>query len=140
MPEFSVSEPKRRALEERMSSLGIAERDLQESFVRSGGPGGQNVNKVSTCVVLLHRPSGLSVRCQEERSQALNRFLARRRLADLVEEKLLGAASAKRREIEKIRRQKRRRSRRAKEKMLAEKRRRSDTKGLRAPVSGDEGA
>ncbi|MBL0059364.1 MAG: peptide chain release factor-like protein [Elusimicrobia bacterium] len=118
MPEFPVQESKVKELEARFARLGIQEKDLEESFVRSGGPGGQNVNKVSSCVVLIHRPTGTAVRCQEERSQALNRFLARRRLAEQMEEKVLGAASQKRQAMEKIRRQKRRRSRRAKEKML----------------------
>ena len=101
--------------------LGLKEDDLDEQFIRSGGPGGQNVNKVSTCVVLVHRPSGLTVRCQEERSQGLNRFLARRMLADKVAEKIRGEISKKKSEAEKVRRQKRRRSRRAKEKMLENK-------------------
>jgi protein subunit release factor B len=137
MPDFPVSPGTAQELAARMLRLGLREQDLEESFVRSGGPGGQNVNKLSTCVILTHRPSGLSVRCQEERSQALNRFLARRRLADKMEEKLLGAASRQRQEIERIRRQKRKRSRRAKQKMLADKRHRSEVKQNRRP-GGDE--
>jgi len=121
MPDFPVSPSKWKALEARLVGLGIHERDLDEQFVRSGGHGGQNVNKVSTCVLLVHRPSGTAVRCQEERSQGLNRYLARQRLAERIEEKLLGAKSAKQQEIEKIRRQKRRRGRRAKNKMLQDK-------------------
>ena len=81
MPHLPVSSDKMKALEARLLKLGISEQDLDEHFVRAGGPGGQNVNKVSTCVVLIHRPSGLCVRCQEERSQGLNRYLARKRLA-----------------------------------------------------------
>ena len=134
MPDFPVSPNTAKDLELRMLKLGIREQDLEESFVRSGGPGGQNVNKVSTCVVLLHRPSGMTVRCQEERSQAMNRFRARRRLADKMEEKILGAASRRRQEIEKIRRQKRKRGRRAKQKMLRDKHHRSEVKESRRPA------
>ena len=111
---FPVSSEKEQALLARMRALGVREEDLEEHFVRSGGPGGQNVNKVSTCVVLRHRPTGLQVKCQRERSQALNRFLARRELLDKIEARLRGIASAAEQERERIRRQKRRRSRRAK--------------------------
>ena len=138
MPNFPVSPEKWHALQARLLTLGIREQDLEEHFVRAGGPGGQNVNKVSTCVVLTHRPSGLSVRCQEERSQGLNRFVARKRLADKMEEKLLGAASRRRQEIEKIRRQKRKRSKRAKEKMLEGKHHRAEIKVSRKAVRGEE--
>ncbi|HND64808.1 MAG TPA: peptide chain release factor-like protein, partial [Elusimicrobiota bacterium] len=113
MPDFPVSPSKWKALEARLIGLGVREGELDEQFVRSGGHGGQNVNKVSTCVLLVHRPTGTTVRCQEERSQAMNRYRARQRLAEKMEEKLLGARSAKQQAIEKIRRQKRRRSRRA---------------------------
>jgi peptide chain release factor len=133
-----VNPDKWKALEARLLKLGIREHDLDEHFVRAGGPGGQNVNKVSTCVVLVHRPSGLSVRCQEERSQGLNRFLARKRLADKMEETLLGAASRRRQEIEKIRRQKRKRSKRAKEKMLEAKHHRAGLKASRKAVGKEE--
>ena len=138
MPNFPVSSDKWTALEARLLKLGIREQDLDERFVRAGGPGGQNVNKVSTCVVLTHRPSGLSVRCQEERSQGLNRFLARKRLADKMEETLLGAASRRRQEIAKIRRQKRKRSTRAKEKMLETKHHRAGLKASRKAVGKEE--
>ena len=133
-----VGPEKKNALAARMAALGIRDIDLHEKFIRSSGPGGQNVNKVSTCVVLTHRPTGLSVRCQEGRSQALNRFLARRLLTDKIEEKILGAASARRKAIEKIRRQKRKRSKRAKEKMLANKHHRAGIKEGRRTPGGDQ--
>jgi protein subunit release factor B len=135
---FPVSGQKHAALRARLESLGIRDQDLEEHFVRSGGKGGQNVNKVATCVVLLHRPTGTTVKCQQERSQALNRYRARLRLADKIEAQQLGAASKQQQDIERVRRQKRRRSRRAKRKMLADKRARSTTKAGRGPVRGDE--
>src|SRR5256886_5463955 len=119
MSAFPVGLEKESQLAQRMSALGVSEADLDETFVRSGGHGGQNVNKTSTCVMLLHRPSGLQVKCQETRQQGLNRFFARRLLLDKIEEKQKGFVAAKRSEIEKIRRQKRKRSRRAKDRILA---------------------
>jgi len=104
-----------------MVALGVSESDLEETFVRSGGHGGQNVNKTATCVMLLHRPSGLQVKCQATRQQGLNRFIARRLLLDKIEAMRKGCVDAERARIEKIRRQKRRRSRRAKARMLADK-------------------
>ena len=130
---FPVSPKKQRDLEARMQRLGVTEQDLDETFIRSGGPGGQNVNKVSTCVVLRHRPSGLEVRCQQERSQALNRFLARRILLERLEARRLGALSAEAQRIAKLRRQKRKRSKRAKEKLLVQKHLRAQKKSLRRP-------
>src|SRR5882672_7012954 len=121
MNAFPVSLDKETQLARRMASLGVNEADLEETFVRSGGHGGQNVNKTSTCVMLLHRPTGVQVKCQETRQQGLNRFIARRLLLDKIEEKQKGFVAAKRAEIEKIRRQKRKRSLRAKERMLAGK-------------------
>jgi protein subunit release factor B len=121
MATFGVGPDKEQALAERMEKLGIRESDLVEKFIRSGGHGGQNVNKVATCVYLKHLPSGVEVKCQQERSQALNRFLARRILADKIETAILGKQSEEEQRIAKIRRQKRKRSKRAKEKMLADK-------------------
>jgi len=134
---FPVSPAKQQALGERLQRLGIREDDIEEHFVRSSGKGGQNVNKVSTCVVLLHRPSGTQVKCHRERSQALNRFHARQLLADKIERQMLGAASAEAQRIAKLRRQKRRRSRRAKEKILEAKHARAEVKALRRPVAAE---
>jgi protein subunit release factor B len=131
---FPVSAAKTQALAERLDRLGIRDEDLEEHFVRSRGRGGQNVNKVATCVVLLHRPTGTLVKCQRERSQALNRFHARRILADKIERARLGAVSAEAERIARLRRQKRRRSRRAKEKMLADKHARGEIKARRARI------
>jgi len=125
---------KEKALQEEMLRLGVRPEDIEERFIRSQGPGGQNVNKVSTCVHLRHIPTGIEVKCQEERSQALNRFLARKLLLKKIETAILGKFSRERMRIEKIRRQKRRRSRRAKLKILEAKRRHSAKKFLRARV------
>ncbi len=115
----------------RMAALDVRESDIEESFVRSGGHGGQNVNKTSTCVMLLHRPTGLQVKCQATRQQGLNRFLARRLLLDKIEARKTGFVAAQRAEIEKIRRQKRKRSRRAKARMLADKSHHAEKKAAR---------
>jgi len=135
---FPVSPEKEQALLDWMARLGLRAEDLEERFVRSGGKGGQNVNKVATCVVLRHVPSGTAVKCQEARTQAMNRFLARRRLCEAIESEREGRASAKQQEIARIRRQKRKRSVRAKEKMLETKRARSAVKAARrAPQVGE---
>lgn len=132
-----VSAGKEKSLLDRMQALGVREQDIEEQFVRSSGAGGQKVNKTSSCVVLHHRPTGIRVKCQQERSQALNRFLARRILLDKIEARLRGAESAEQQDIAKIRRQKKRRSRRAKQKMLADKRRQAEKKSSRSAVRPD---
>jgi peptide chain release factor len=135
MGSFPVSPEKEAQLAQRMAGLGVREADLEEAFVRSGGHGGQNVNKTSTCVMLLHRPTGVRVKCQTTRQQGLNRFLARRLLLDKIEARQKGYVQAERDQIEKIRRQKRKRSRRAQARMLADKAHHSAKKSTRGPVA-----
>ena len=125
-------------LRERMEELGIHEQDLEEHFIRGSGHGGQKINKTSSCVQLLYERGSLEIRCQKTRSQADNRYWARRELCDRIEERVKGEASAKRQAFEKIRRQKRRRSRRAKAKMLDQKSRQGEKKRLRGRVRPDE--
>lgn len=112
MTVFSVSEEKNRWLRERMAALGIREEDIVEKFVRSSGKGGQHVNKTSTCVWLKHIPTGVEVKCMEERSQSLNRFLARRALLERIEA-LAGHPTRGDLEAERIRKRKAQRKRRA---------------------------
>ena len=125
---------KEEALKAKMVSLGIRESDIIELFIRASKKGGQKVNKTSSCVYLKHLPTGIEVKCQQDRSQVLNRFLARRILVDKIESIILGRESAEEKRYEKIRRQKRRRSRRAKDKMLRDKKLHSEKKALRKSV------
>jgi protein subunit release factor B len=135
---FSVSHSKEKALREKMEALTIREDDIEESFIRSSGRGGQHVNKTATCVYLKHKPTGIEVKCQMERSQSLNRYRARVLLTKKIEQLIRGKESEEKKRIEKIRRQKRKRSKRAKEKMLAEKKIVSEKKRLRGPVPGED--
>jgi peptide chain release factor len=137
---FTVSPEKENLLQERMAQLGVSEDDLRETFVRSSGPGGQKVNKTSSCVQLVHTPTGLSVKCQQERSQFLNRFLARRLLLDRIERLQRGLVEAEKKRQEKIRRQKRKRSKRAKEKILQDKHHQAEKKVRRARPLISDGA
>ncbi|MEW6418988.1 MAG: peptide chain release factor-like protein [Nitrospirota bacterium] len=133
---FTVSPLKEKELIKKMEALNIHEKDIKESFVRSGKKGGQHVNKTSTCVYLKHIPTGIEVKCQEERSQSLNRYKARVILVKKIDQLVKGKESEEIKKIEKIRRQKRKRSKRAKEKMLAEKKIMSEKKKLRSYIKG----
>jgi protein subunit release factor B len=133
---FPVSNDKEAQLARRMAELGVNESEIEETFVRSGGHGGQNVNKTATCVMLHHRPTGTQVKCQSTRQQGLNRFLARRLLLDKIEKQKRGFVAEERARIEKIRRQKRKRSKRAKDRMLAEKARHGAKKQERSGRGG----
>jgi len=123
-----------RSVEQRMKELGILESELEEVFARSGGPGGQNVNKVSTAVTLRHLPSGVRVTVQDSRSQALNRKLARERLLDTIERRRKDERAVEVGRREKIRRQRSPRPRVLKKRILEGKRRRSKLKKLRTSI------
>src|SRR5437763_6980679 len=127
MPEDAVSERVRR--------LDIREADLEETFARSRGPGGQHVNKVSTAVTLRHRPSGISVTVQDSRSQAMNRKLARQRLLDAIEDRQRAMRRAQVAAHEKERRRKSPRPPALKRRILESKRKRSALKKLRSQVN-----
>ena len=128
MPIFNVSEKKEKALLDRMRELNVTENDLDEQFIRSSGPGGQKVNKTSSCVCLRHIPTDITVKYQRERSQALNRFFARRTLLDKIELLQKGFIKEDKKRIEKIRSQKRKKSQRTKKKLSALKSKQSDIK------------
>ena len=135
---FPVTKAKEDRLLERMAQLEIREEDLVEKFIRGSGKGGQKINKTSSCVYLFHPASGIEVKCQYDRSQALNRFWARTELCDQLEARIQGEKSKREQQREKIRRQKRKRSKRAKEKVLVAKKRQSARKGQRRRVDAGE--
>jgi protein subunit release factor B len=112
-----VTRQKLEELEARMDALGIRDSDLIEKFILGSGPGGQKVNKTASTVYLKHLPSGLEVKCGRERSQEINRFLARRELCDLFEKKMSGTPTPKEKKNQKIQKQKKRRERRQKNKL-----------------------
>ncbi len=126
-----ISKEKFDELYARMEKLGIRSDDLVEKFILGSGKGGQKVNKTSSCVYLKHVPTGIEIKCQQERSRELNRYYARKELCNRIEEKTENIKSERQQLTEKIRRQKRRRSRKSKEKMLANKKEVSMKKSLR---------
>ena len=118
--DFGVTQKKQAQLEARMAEMGLREQDLEEKYVRSSGPGGQKVNKTASCVYLRHVPTRLEVKMQRGRSQALNRYYARKRLCELLEAEKLGNKSPAARKTERIRKQKQRRRRRSRQTPAAE--------------------
>ena len=121
----------------RAADLGVRTEDVEEQFTRSGGPGGQNVNKTSTAVILVHRPTGLQVRCETERSQGRNRERAWQQLLEKIAQQQRDQAAAEQSLREKFRRQNRRPSYRAKQRMLADKARRGEKKRFRQKAAFD---
>ena len=117
MISFPVRQEKLKDLQKRMKQLGILEEDLEEGFVRSSGKGGQKLHKTDNCIFLRHKPTGISIKCQESRSQALNRFLARRRLVERIERQLWGDRDGESKPEDKVRKQKKRRKRRARQRV-----------------------
>jgi len=130
-----ISQEKRDQLASKMESLGIREEDLIEKFILGSGRGGQNLQKTSSCVYLKHVPTGMEVKCQKERSREMNRFFARRELCEKIESEILEIKTKKQALIEKMRRQKRKRTKRAQEKVLENKKRRKEVKEFRQDVS-----
>lgn len=134
MIDFGITISKQKELENRFTKLNIKESDIFEKFIHSSGNGGQNVNKVATCVYLKYIPLNIEIKCQKTRTQLLNRYYARKMLVEEIENRILGEKSKKQKEIEKKRRQKRKRSKRAKEKILELKKINSEKKENRKKV------
>ncbi len=137
MNDSQVTADKKQQLAARMAQLDVRESDLRETFILGAGPGGQKINKTAVCVRLHHAPSGIAVKCGLTRHRELNRFLARRKLCERIEERRTDIISARQQAVEKIRRQKRRRSRRQRIRMLEDKRRHGAKKRERAAVVPD---
>ena len=131
---LGVSIGKLKELYKKMRTMNIFEKDIHEDFVRSSGRGGQNVNKVSTCVVLYHQPTGIRVKSQQERTQGLNRYIARCRLLKIIMQKQIARQQKYVHDREKRRRQKRIRPYALKEKILEGKHRQTQKKQLRAKI------
>ncbi len=134
MAYLGVSEDKEKALQGRMRRLGVYQEDIKESFIHSSGPGGQNVNKVATCVFLQHIPTGLQVKCSRERSQQLNRYYARCLLLEKIEQQQKEARQKQIQALQKEKRKNRKRPVFLKEKILQSKHARSEKKRVRAKV------
>ncbi|MBI4041021.1 MAG: peptide chain release factor-like protein [Deltaproteobacteria bacterium] len=132
---MTISYEKQKALEKKMAELHIFEKDLEEQFVRSSGPGGQKVNRSASCVYVRHIPTGMEVKCQISRSQIENRYFARRILCDKIASKILQQKTAAEHEAYRIKKQKKRRSRKTKQKMLEAKKERAQTKKLRHKIT-----
>jgi len=129
-----IGKEKKEDLEERLKELKVKDDDLIEKFILGSGKGGQKINKTSSCVYLKHIPSGIEIKCQKDRSREMNRYYARKDLCESLEKQIEGKRSEKEQLMEKIRRQKRRRSRKSKEKMLDAKKKTSHLKSLRREV------
>ena len=134
MTYLSISEDKARILQERMRYLHISEEEIKETFIRSSGPGGQNANKVATCVFLQHIPTGIQVKCERERSQNLNRYYARCFLLDKIEKRREEIRRSQIQAVQKEKRKNRQRPAFLKEKILQSKHERSEKKRIRAKV------
>lgn len=132
-----IKEEKKIALKMRMNELHIYEDDLIEKFILGSGRGGQKIQKTHSCVYLKHVPSGIEIKCQQERSRDLNRYLARKELVSKIEQKIFKKESLKAKEIHKIKKQKRKRSKRAKDKMLEDKKKHSEKKSLRTNIKSN---